>query len=1178
MSDTKFEQSNCTRCGLRNEKAGFIQSRRSALMIVSDHPNMTEILYKTIFSGMAGDMFRRLLQQVNLDIDKIHITYAAACRLPGERPITTSELDCCRPRLVQEIKDYKPQIIVPMGNVALQQLLQKKEPITAVHGNIIWSPEFNCFIIPSFHPAAIVKSPKMFTDFAKDWQLIVDSLKNPPTPEKRVNLKTQFWVIPPEKLSATIDFLLKQPFISCDLETTGFSPITNRAFCGSFTWEEGKSIVFDEDILYGMCTTHHVELKRLFESAGPKWIWKNGKFDIKFIRAAGIKARIDEDVELQHYLLDERKGTHGLELLASQELGAPDYKSVIRKLVEAGGGDYSHADRMKMLEYNANDTDYTFRLWRIFEKRILAEDNLIYAYREVLIPAANALADFELKGVNADREYLGKLSEEYETKINDTKELLLSIANEVGWDCLEYQQKTQAKKPPKCFNPGSWQQLGYVIFNLLKLPKYKGSTTTDADAVDYWVTKVLKKPGDKVIEKSPEVLTEWLAKSKANVFLHRLAEYRKITKLYSTYIEGLSEEIELDGRIHTEFKIIGTETGRLSSKGPNVQNIPRGKLIKSAFIPSPGNVFIQADYSQCIAEDTWVSDDLRIQDHPEAVYKGESDTQILTTERGYSVECTKEHQIQTSTGWKPLSDIQKGDWIALQGENFEDKVFNPFWWVVGFWVGDGSFHNAKGTLQFSKKLPDDEEQIALLIAKGVNEIPRVYGSYSLNVTNQSQLVKQLHSMFDKKDLRIPFDKIADNGLSDFLSGLFDADASIDINGIEFSSRFVLLAKDVQLALLRFGIMSTLITTHTGYNYAEGGALQYKVHICDSISLHNFKQNIGFQLIRKQQTLHLVTTRGRRDQSNYLPIPATLIRNIKGIDYRKYVLNHLHGRPYTRNKIQELRLDEKEEVFNSISWYSRFHWDQVKEITPSGRIVKVYDLMDQPNNRFSANGVMVHNCELRVLAVLSKDPVMMQIYYDGKDLHDELSLTLFGPGFTKEQRVRAKAFNFGVAYGRTPESIAEEHAFPVSEARALKDAWYSRFSVAADYIEHSRKTPSLGITQQTPFGRKRRFPFITKENAWNIENEAVNFPIQSTASDLTLLSAVQLHKQTGSLADILILVHDSILFDVPKENVDALVPQILNVMQTLPGKYLNTDMPFLADVEIGHNWGNLDKLK
>ena len=102
--------------------------------------------------------------------------------------------------------------------------------------------------------------------------------------------------------------------------------------------------------------------------------------------------------------------------------------------------------------------------------------------------------------------------------------------------------------------------------------------------------------------------------------------------------------------------------------------------------------------------------------------------------------------------------------------------------------------------------------------------------------------------------------------------------------------------------------------------------------------------------------------------------------------------------------------------------------------------------------------------------------------------------------------------------------------------------------------------------------------LQKENLWNTENEAVNFPIQSTASDLTLLSAIQLHHSIRDIAKILILVHDSILFELPKENVKLVVAPILHTMQTLPGKYLKTDMPFIADIEIGTNWGNLEKYK
>ncbi len=1041
MSD-KFENAKCSHCPLKKEPSGVPSGPdQSTLILVGDFPTITETMFKTPLAGQAGELLKNILGQLHIEFDKVHITYAAICRNPAA--VTTStELTCCRDRLVDEVTLCKPILIVPMGEVALHQILRKKEPLNTHAGKRFWSPEFNCSIIPVIHPSAVMKSPKIFTDFVNQWQEVKKFLDNPTYDDKPIDLRTRYDILSPKHLPDFIEFLKKQPIISCDLETTGFSPISNRAFSAAFAWKEGYAAIFDEEIMYNKeCIPL---LKQLWEMEGPRWLWHNGKFDVKFLRHLGINARVDEDTMLLHYLLDERKGIHDLDLLSAQILGAPNYKAKFKKLVD-GFEDYSAAPRAELLQYTAHDVDYVFRIFKVFDQKVRTEDQLHFAYTEVLIPASNALADFELEGAAIDMKYMAKISEEYTEHIATVKETLLGIADMVGWNPIKYQQHVGTKKPPPVFNPGSWQQLGYVLHHLLKMPKYKGSTTTDADAVEYWLTKILKKPSDKAIEATPELLTEWEARGNANLLINRLAEHRKITKLFSTYIEGLQEQVEVDKKVHTSFLIHGTSTGRLASRGPNVQNIPRGKLIKTAFIPTGNNIFIQADYSQCIAEDTWVSDDFRIQDHPEAIYKGESPTSILTTERGYNVECTKDHQIATSTGWKPLSEIQQGDWIALQGESFEEEVFNPFWWVVGFWVGDGSFHNSKGTLQFSKKLPVDEEQIALLIAQGISEIPRDYGSYTLNVTNQAGLVKRLHSMFDKRSLRIPFNKITANGLSDFLSGLFDADASIDANGIEFSSRFELLSRDVQLALLRFGIMSTLITTRTGYNYVEGGALQYKVHICDAVSLRNFQMNIGFQLSRKQQILQLVNTRARRDQSNYLPIPVALIRNVKRIDYRKYVLNHLNGRPYTRNKIQDLCLDEDEELQKNISWYKQFHWDQVKEIVSSGREAKVYDLMDQPNNRFSANGVIVHNCELRVLAVLAKCPDMMKLYYDGKDLHDEVSLELYGPGYTKNQRVRAKAFNFGKQQCRSKTLLNTVKAFERStpskgqrRAQSLKD--------------------------------------------------------------------------------------------------------------------------------------------
>lgn len=216
-------------------------------------------------------------------------------------------------------------------------------------------------------------------------------------------------------------------------------------------------------------------------------------------------------------------------------------------------------------------------------------------------------------------------------------------------------------------------------------------------------------------------------------------------------------------------------------------------------------------------------------------------------------------------------------------------------------------------------------------------------------------------------------------------------------------------------------------------------------------------------------------------------------------------------------------------------------------------------------------------ELRTLAYLSQDEFLKNVYINDKDLHDEVAIELYGEDFTKEQRVMAKTINFGLAYGRTAYSIAETFDMSTEEAQELLDRWFEQKPGAAKYIKETRQEPHKGIIPKTVFGRKRRFGAIDKKNAWAIENEAINFPIQSTASDLTLLSAVRLQPLLNGKAMIVNLVHDSIVLDVPKENVAEIAKLTKSIMEETPQIYLDTEIPFKADVEIGDRWGSLKEV-
>lgn len=222
-------------------------------------------------------------------------------------------------------------------------------------------------------------------------------------------------------------------------------------------------------------------------------------------------------------------------------------------------------------------------------------------------------------------------------------------------------------------------------------------------------------------------------------------------------------------------------------------------------------------------------------------------------------------------------------------------------------------------------------------------------------------------------------------------------------------------------------------------------------------------------------------------------------------------------------------------------------------------------------------------ELRVLAYLSKDPFLTDVYQSGDDLHDRVATKLYGDAFTKEDRVKAKAVNFGIVYGLGPGSLSKKQKISFSEAKTIIDAWLANAAGAKDWIQKQRNMVHAGELPTTPFGRIRHF-VVTYEALNHIQNEYVNFPVQSIASDLTVFSLLEMHQwiiDEGLQDDVFIVinVHDSIILEV-RDNAELLArvaKKCKEIMCTVPERYLeDLNIPFKADVEMGYSWGNLEK--
>lgn len=224
----------------------------------------------------------------------------------------------------------------------------------------------------------------------------------------------------------------------------------------------------------------------------------------------------------------------------------------------------------------------------------------------------------------------------------------------------------------------------------------------------------------------------------------------------------------------------------------------------------------------------------------------------------------------------------------------------------------------------------------------------------------------------------------------------------------------------------------------------------------------------------------------------------------------------------------------------------------------------------------------NTAELRALAALSKDQALTEIFLDDKrNLHDEVSLEMYGPGFTEDQRIRAKAINFGIPYGREAFSIAVEFDMDPMEAQRLIDAWLARFPGAAAFLSWARSRPLHNEPLISVFGRKRRPGIVSAERLHGLQNEFANFSMQTIISDFNIHSAIRMRNDLRKCgAHICNLVHDSALTECPdKDPIIRDVGEIMQYyMQETPKKWIDTPITFKVDLKTGTHWGLLQKFK
>jgi DNA polymerase-1 len=219
-------------------------------------------------------------------------------------------------------------------------------------------------------------------------------------------------------------------------------------------------------------------------------------------------------------------------------------------------------------------------------------------------------------------------------------------------------------------------------------------------------------------------------------------------------------------------------------------------------------------------------------------------------------------------------------------------------------------------------------------------------------------------------------------------------------------------------------------------------------------------------------------------------------------------------------------------------------------------------------------------ELRLMAHFSDDPLLLNAYRTGQDIHTLTASEVFGVSpdtMDKETRNRAKAVNFGIVYGISPFGLAQQLGIDQHQARLYIETYFARYSGVRTYIDQLLEETRREQKVRTVFGRVRPIPDIQSRNA-NLrgfaERTAVNTPLQGTAADLIKLAMIRIDKRLASenlKTAMTLQVHDELLFDVAEDEVDSVHSLVKEEMEGV----IELKVPLIADCGVGANWRDME---
>lgn len=349
-----------------------------------------------------------------------------------------------------------------------------------------------------------------------------------------------------------------------DSETDSLDAVEARPVGFSLSVEAGEGCYIPLKAAGADCLDEELvreRLRSILEDPELFLIGQNIKYDYKVLKHWGVTLAPRFDTMIAAWLVDTTRSSYNMDKLAEWYL---DYSTIHYRDVVPEGETFDAVPLAEAKEYAAEDADVTFRLYEVLAP-LIEEQGLGPVFGELEMPLVPILAEMELEGIKL----VPKRLERYGTK----------LAEEIG----EVEQRIYRSCGSE-FNINSTKQLQEVLFEQLGMKPIRKTKT--GYSTDNAVLEELS-AGEGAAAEVPSLVLR----------------YRQLSKLKSTYVDTLPKLVNpRTGRVHTHYVQTGTATGRLSSKDPNLQNIPireeEGRQIRSAFVPEKGCVYLSADYAQ----------------------------------------------------------------------------------------------------------------------------------------------------------------------------------------------------------------------------------------------------------------------------------------------------------------------------------------------------------------------------------------------------------------------------------------------------------------------------------------------------------------------------------------------------------------------------------------------------